>query len=131
MCSEFEGYLREQYTGSQLTQVACLAYGVKHSDDARACGERVDACIHTLPPEAESLINDILEEVSCDRLELEPSGCRATVAELEACLDGLDVLLSQLKYSGACATLGASIDENWWNVSLPQACLDLRNRCTG
>lgn len=131
VCSEFEGYLREQYTGSELTQLACLAYGVKHSETAQACGERVDQCIQTLPPEAESLIEDILDEVSCNRLELEPSGCRATVAELEACLDALDSKLEQLKYAGACAAVGAPIDEDWWRISLPPACTDIRNRCTG
>lgn len=131
VCSEFESYVRAQYTGSTLTQAVCLAHGVRASETARECGERVDQCINTMPPEAEELLKEILEEASCNRLDVSVSGCRATVAELERCLDALDVKLSQIQYGGVCAAVGSPIDEDWWKFTLPDACREIRNRCTG
>ena len=129
LCSEFEGYIREQFTSSHLVQGVCLAIAVRDSETALACGEKMERCTSNLPPEAEAQLQAILAQASCSRTEVEPSGCMATVGELEACLNGLEAKLEALKFGGVCAGVGEPIDENWWRLELPPSCLQIRNRC--
>jgi hypothetical protein len=130
LCSEFESYIQEQYTSSELVQGVCLALAVQSSETALACGEAMESCTSEMPAEAKAQLQAILAQASCARTEVEPTGCMATVGELEGCLNALEAKLEALKFGGACAALGEPIDEDWWKLQLPAACLQIQNRCT-
>ena len=129
LCSAFESYVRDEYRSSYLIQAVCLAYGIETTQTAVACGDAVQACTSTLPPPAEALLQSILAQASCSSAGIQPTGCAATVAQLLACLEALEDKVAALKFSGVCAAAGQPIDPDWWRVSLPAACVQIRNLC--
>lgn len=131
LCSAFEGYVRDEYEASHLIQALCLAHGIQTTGTASACGDAVNACTDHLPPSAEATLQEILAQASCETVGVAPVGCAATVADIKACLDGLEDQLDEVKFSLVCTAAGQSFDPAWWHIDLPQPCLALRTICPG
>lgn len=129
LCSAFEDYVRDEYRSSYLIQAVCVAYGIQTTSSAQACGDTASVCVNTLPPPAESTLNAILRQASCDTIAVEPAGCAATVAELTACLDALSDKVENIKLTATCAVAGEPLADTWWRLSLPAQCQAIRSRC--
>ena len=129
LCSAFDSYVREEYAGNYFVQAVCLAHGVTSTDDAQACADTVQSCTQTLPGPAESVLNQILDQASCQRLNIDPTGCSATVAQVSACLEAMESGMKNVQFELTCAAAGQSIDPNWWQVQLPAECEAIRAIC--
>lgn len=129
LCDAFEGYVRDEYASNYFVQAICLYEGVTTTTTALECGDAVDACTETMPPAAESLLSAILAQASCSTIGITPTGCVAIVAQVEECLDALESKLKSLEFAATCAVAGQSVDDNWWQISLPAACQSIRTLC--
>lgn len=129
VCSAFEDYVREQYRDSHLVQAVCLAHGVQTASDAVTCGETVTACTETMPPAAEAVLDSLLAQGQCSFIEIEPTGCQATVKQLSACLDAVEGKISSVKFGLTCAAVGEPVPQDWWKIPMPGECAALRTLC--
>ena len=50
-CNEAEDFLVSRYSGDYFVQALCTAAAVEGTTDAQTCGEQLDECINTPPPE--------------------------------------------------------------------------------
>lgn len=107
----------------------CLAHAVQTASDAVSCGETVTACTETLPPVAESVLNQILAQGNCSFIEVEPTGCQATVAQLGACLDAVEQRISSVKFGLTCAAVGETVPQDWWKIPTPPECAAIKALC--
>src|SRR5204863_9093038 len=71
LCAAFEDYVRDRYRSDHLIQAACIAHALQTTSDAAACGKAADMCLDTLPPVVEAQLQQILEQASCDAVDVD------------------------------------------------------------
>jgi hypothetical protein len=125
LCGAFEDYVLDMYRTSYLVQAACTAIAVENTADAAACGESVQACLDNPPAEATALVDMILAQAGCATVDVEPTGCSATVRQVESCLDALGAEVDQVEFTLTCAAAGQSLDDSWWQIDRPSSCSSL------
>jgi hypothetical protein len=129
LCDQFSGYVHELYSSQLLVRAACTAHAVRTTRNTTECMHAMDDCLATLPPPVEHELESILTQASCERSNVLPSGCRAPVGELVACLDDLRGTLERLETSATCGALGSPLRPDWWRVVQPASCIELATRC--
>ena len=129
LCSAFEDYARDQYTSSYLVQAVCTAIAIETTTTAAACGEQAVACKDNPPPEALAFLDRILAQAGCATVAVEPTGCAATVAQVQQCLDDLGTEVDEIQFTLTCAAAGQMLDDTWWQIALPPACATLKTAC--
>ncbi len=75
------------------------------------------------------LLDDILKQAGCNTVDVERSGCLATVGQIRDCLDDLNGGVSELRYTLTCAAVGEPLDDDWWKIDMPQSCTTIENAC--
>ncbi len=129
ICNTFEDWVRDMYSGSLFVQAACTAAAVDSTDTAEACGDELQSCLDSPPPEVESLITSIRDQAGCSTISVEATGCSATVGQIEACLDDLAAAVDNVQFTLTCAAAGQPIDDNWWVIDIPASCSDIETSC--
>ena len=120
-CSKAEEFLVSRYSGDYFVQALCTAAAVEGTTDAESCGQQLDDCINTPPPEIQAGIDAILAQGGCSLLSVNTATCSSTLGEIKACLDAIDGEVSSLKYTLTCAAAGQTLDD-WDLLSLPSEC---------
>ena len=120
-CSEAEDFLVSRYSGDYFVQALCTAAAVEGTSDAQTCGQQLDDCINSPPPEIQAGIDAILDQGGCSLLSVNTATCSSTLGEIKACLDAIDGEVSSVKYTLTCAAAGQTLDD-WDLVSVPSEC---------
>jgi hypothetical protein len=129
ICDQFSSYVHELYSSQLLVKAACTAHALRTTTDTNECTKVANACLETLPSPVDSELQSILEQASCERSDVLPSGCRAPVAELVACLEDLRGAIERLELSATCAAFGSRVPPEWWRIARPASCIELATRC--
>lgn len=129
LCGAFEDYVRDQYRSNKLIQLTCTAHAIETTTDAIACGEALETCLDTLPPNVEAQLNAILAQASCQATSVEPAGCSSKVSVLKDCLDALGAKLDTLMLSATCAVAGSPVPDDWWMIEPPAICQQISTDC--
>lgn len=120
-CEEADDFLTARYSGDYFVQALCLADAVETTSDATSCGEQLDTCINSPPPEIQQGIDNILSQAGCTLLNVDTSSCSSTLGDIRACLDAIDEEVMGLQYTLTCAAAGQSLDD-WDVLDLPESC---------
>jgi hypothetical protein len=129
LCSAFDDWAHDQYRSSYLIQAVCTAQGIEHTDTASACGDYVQTCIDSPPAEAEAQLDQILGQAGCAAVSAEPTGCAATVGQVQDCLDGLGAEVEAIQFTLTCAAAGQVLDPGWWMITPPAICGEISSLC--
>jgi hypothetical protein len=128
LCSTFEDYLYDQYSGSYFVQAMCTADAVENSADAESCGDSIETCLATPPPAIQSGIDSVLGQAGCSALLVDSEGCTATVRAAKQCLEDLESEVKNVRFTLTCAAFGQSLDD-WDVLELPASCMAIENNC--
>ena len=129
LCSAFDEWAHDQYRSSYLIQAVCTAKGIENTETASACGDYVQECIDSPPAEAEALLDQILAQAGCTAVAVEPTGCAATVGQVQDCLDGLGAEVEAIEFTLTCAAAGQTLDPGWWMITPPAVCGEIASLC--
>ncbi len=129
LCSAFDDWAHDQYRSDYLVQAVCTAQGIQNTDTASACGDYVQTCIDSPPAEAEAMLDQIMSQAGCSAVAVEPSGCTATVGQVQECLDMLGAEIEAIQFTLTCAAAGQTLDPGWWQIQTPPVCTEIGSLC--
>jgi hypothetical protein len=127
-CSQAEDFLVSQYSGSYFVQALCTAQAVENNTDAAACGQEIDDCINTPPPQIQAGIDSLLGQAACAVIDINPGACSSPLSKLRDCLSALEAELTSVQYTLTCAAVGQTLD-GWDIVDFPSECVALESDC--
>ncbi len=109
-----------------MVRALCLGGAVTSEETELACSDAQASCL------AEFVFDDATRRTTCEReITAARSGCSATIAEMETCVNDTTVLLTSL-LEGSCAdaptvTTGTGTR---YDGSSPPSCVALDDRCS-
>ena len=129
LCSAARDDALDQYRSSYLVEAVCTAIAIETTTEVTACGDAITDCIQNPPAEAVAQLDAILAQASGDTVEVEPTGCAATVGQLADCCDDLGVEIQEIRFNLECQVAGQTVDDSWWRIDIPAPCAALENMC--